>query len=285
MLRLFAIFVAAFLLAVLPHPARAAGCSGPVGNEGDFIYNADYHNMQFCNGTDWISMGSAGGGSASFSPNSATLYDDFVGPGVGGVLDWSSSGFGGAVKSQPDDAVCRGANVLGCMQVSSGASSGYWKYMYILINSTGPVIDGPNPQVNTVTIKGRVNMLGTTGSARFGYFDAIATAPSADGVYFEAQPTTRGDNDWHCVQRSGSTNTEADSGVAVTGSVWHRLEIDFNGSTTVGWKIDGSPVCGSIAATNVPNLNLFPAFETDYNGAAASLDIDYFQMDITTTGR
>jgi hypothetical protein len=42
--------------------ARAGTCSNPTGNEGAYIYNTDYHVMQFCNGTTWMSMGSSGTG-------------------------------------------------------------------------------------------------------------------------------------------------------------------------------------------------------------------------------
>ena len=48
-------------------PVGYAVCSDPVGEEGEQVYNLTYKVMQFCNGTNWISMassyaGSAGGG-------------------------------------------------------------------------------------------------------------------------------------------------------------------------------------------------------------------------------
>ncbi len=51
------------LLCLFAAPAYAA-CSNPSGNEGAMIYNADYHTVQFCNGTDWIQ---AGGGTTALS--------------------------------------------------------------------------------------------------------------------------------------------------------------------------------------------------------------------------
>jgi hypothetical protein len=39
-----------------------AGCTNPAGNEGDAFYNKDYHTWQFCNGTQWMSMGGIGTG-------------------------------------------------------------------------------------------------------------------------------------------------------------------------------------------------------------------------------
>ena len=41
----------------VPSPAQAA-CSSPTGAAGDQIYNSTVSLMQFCNGTNWINMGS-----------------------------------------------------------------------------------------------------------------------------------------------------------------------------------------------------------------------------------
>src|SRR5437868_12388226 len=57
------------VLAVAVFPGSAhAGCSGPAGNEGDFIYNGDYHVMQYCNGTAWMQMGSSPGPAGPTGP-------------------------------------------------------------------------------------------------------------------------------------------------------------------------------------------------------------------------
>lgn len=37
-----------------------ANCAGPVGVEGDQMYNDAYNMMQFCDGTDWKAMGGGG---------------------------------------------------------------------------------------------------------------------------------------------------------------------------------------------------------------------------------
>lgn len=36
----------------------AQNCEDPIGSEGEQFYNLDYHTMQYCNGTQWVSMGS-----------------------------------------------------------------------------------------------------------------------------------------------------------------------------------------------------------------------------------
>ena len=42
-------------------PARAV-CTNPTNNERDITYNKDYHTLQFCNGTNWMSMSGGGPG-------------------------------------------------------------------------------------------------------------------------------------------------------------------------------------------------------------------------------
>ncbi|MCI5059487.1 MAG: hypothetical protein MRY79_00280 [Alphaproteobacteria bacterium] len=43
------------LLAFLPVSAKAA-CTNPAGTEGQQMYNTTYKVMQFCDGTNWVSM-------------------------------------------------------------------------------------------------------------------------------------------------------------------------------------------------------------------------------------
>ena len=44
-------------LAFLPTLPIYADCSDPAGKEKDIIYNDDYHTYEFCDGTQWFSMG------------------------------------------------------------------------------------------------------------------------------------------------------------------------------------------------------------------------------------
>lgn len=60
------------LLCLSAFPALA-DCANPAGVESQIVYNADYKVLQFCNGTDWISMG--GGFDCNFpSPPSGSGY-------------------------------------------------------------------------------------------------------------------------------------------------------------------------------------------------------------------
>ena len=44
-------------------PAFGGTCTNPTGNEGNIVYNSDYHTYQFCNGATWMPYG--GGNSCS----------------------------------------------------------------------------------------------------------------------------------------------------------------------------------------------------------------------------
>ena len=46
------------LLAFLVPGEAHAACSNPTGSERTIMYNGDYHTYQFCNGTNWVAMGS-----------------------------------------------------------------------------------------------------------------------------------------------------------------------------------------------------------------------------------
>jgi hypothetical protein len=51
------------LACLLARPVFATACSNPATiGEGDIIYNNDFHTYQFCNGTNWVSMGGIGTG-------------------------------------------------------------------------------------------------------------------------------------------------------------------------------------------------------------------------------
>ncbi|PIZ30938.1 MAG: hypothetical protein COY40_03360 [Alphaproteobacteria bacterium CG_4_10_14_0_8_um_filter_53_9] len=72
-------------LAVLTFgPALAhAACSNPTGDEGTQVYNSTFKVMQFCNGTDWVSMAGTNA-SGAWAPSGTALYfnDGHVGIGT-----------------------------------------------------------------------------------------------------------------------------------------------------------------------------------------------------------
>lgn len=111
MLRIFLISFS-FLLFLLPVSAHA--CSNPTGVEAEIIYNTDHKVMQFCNGTNWISMAVSDATLASL----ADIDDvqDGISPTEGQFLTWDNTGGewiaadGVSGFKIPDDAsVCDGS--------------------------------------------------------------------------------------------------------------------------------------------------------------------------------
>lgn len=107
-------------------------CSSPAGDEGDMVYNVDYKTVQFCDGTNWISMAGGGGGGtlndltdvviSSPSANQALVYNGATwtnttltvtenDPQVGTVTanKWCAANTGGTAIDCTTDAPTTGA--------------------------------------------------------------------------------------------------------------------------------------------------------------------------------
>lgn len=97
------LFILICLVFLMPKDARAA-CASPVGEEGEQVYNSTHDVMQFCDGTDWISM--SGGGDTllglSCSNGEVAQYDG---------SDWvcSASSNGGNIQAGIDPLETNGA--------------------------------------------------------------------------------------------------------------------------------------------------------------------------------
>lgn len=65
------IIVATFVVFVAG--TASAACTLPTGVEGETLYNTDYATMQFCDGTNWISMAASGSITAEVDPQVGTL--------------------------------------------------------------------------------------------------------------------------------------------------------------------------------------------------------------------
>ena len=65
------------VLGLFPAEPIHAGCSDPIGNERDMRYNDEYHTYEFCDGTQWVSMGKPipGRGGGGFFVITKTVYD------------------------------------------------------------------------------------------------------------------------------------------------------------------------------------------------------------------
>ena len=130
-------------------PAQAMACSNPAGDQGDIVYNADHAVMQFCNGTNWISMGATSIGTPTLDELSNTANP--LSPGDGQVLTWDNGAgewvaadpAGGGWQVPDDASACPGSPTIegtirfnsgklqvctatGFADVGSGAAGGAW---------------------------------------------------------------------------------------------------------------------------------------------------------------
>lgn len=269
-------------ISLVKPPSTALGSGNIVA--GDVI-EAVYDGTNFQCITCATSSGGGGGGggvgSSGFDPNSVTIFDEFLGGSTSQALGWTANGGGGGVVNQPNQS---GPLVPGLIEVNATTTSTTWEYLELGLSNTGG--EHFNPQAQTFKVYFRAdNQNGSaSGTIRLGLFNNRGTQNASSGVYFESG-TAQANGDWWCIQESGSSITSADSGITAPTATYHTLEIDASSTTTVAWKIDGTAVCGGIAGTNVPNANLTIAAEASSTGTAPKVWLDYFRLDLATTGR
>jgi hypothetical protein len=141
----------ALLVLVFPQTLYAV-CASPAGNEGEMVYNSDYKVMQFCNGTDWISMASAYSGRVAGEVSAFNLascpdgWSEFTaargrflrGIDSTGTVDPDGVRAAGSTQAATSIARGRGGGAIGFKNIdgSDGTRSGY-----ILDGSTSFVED------------------------------------------------------------------------------------------------------------------------------------------------
>jgi hypothetical protein len=90
--------VMAFGLAVMTFGAASAyaACTSPAGTEGQQVYNTTHKIMQYCDGTNWIGMGSVGGSGGGGAATSQLANDpDACVTGKAGSMRWTGTDFEG----------------------------------------------------------------------------------------------------------------------------------------------------------------------------------------------
>jgi hypothetical protein len=105
-------------------PAIAHACLNPVGEEGDQVYNITYHVMQYCNGTNWIAMGShagAGGTADNLGNHMAAQALDMGGFRIENLAP-PSAATDAASKAYVDAAVGGGAPNLSAVLTAGNAA-------------------------------------------------------------------------------------------------------------------------------------------------------------------
>jgi len=99
---------------------------------------------------------------------------------------------------------------------------------------------------------------------------ANSSGDPTDGVYF--RKTSSGTN-WFCVTRNASTETSADSGIAVSTTTLQtlRIEIENTAVAQARFFINGTAVCSSPITTNIPTVNLGWTVSNENAGTTANI--------------
>lgn len=144
--------------------------------------------------------------------------------------------------------------------------------------ASGNAIDPALPTALTWIARLNTNDANTT--TRIGSIEPVTASPPTNGIYLEKLDA---DTNWFCVTRSGGVQTRTDSGVAITTNF---TVFSYNrNSSGVTFQIDYTSVCGT-HSTNIPTTFINPiVFIINSAAADKTLDIDYFQMQISGISR
>lgn len=202
-------------------------------------------------------------------PDVAVFFDDFLGS-LNNVVGFFANGGGSALE---------GGNAFGApgvMQLNTGTgSTGRGGVIWPVTNTAANQVIYFGAGRADFRSRGRLSALsdGTnTYSARAGFTRDPSGTP-VDGLYFEYDPTTRGNDNWWCVSRNNNSNRAIDSAVAASTSAFQVLSIEVNAAgTEVVSRIDGT-----VVDTNTTNIPSGSSRRTGYGAA--------IQKSAGTTGR
>lgn len=138
----FAFSIPVFILSAFLPVATDAACTTPAGVEGEVVYNTDYATMQFCDGTNWISMAASG--------TTTTLQDPRIGALSGSNFCTSNAGGTQIVCATP--SINLATQVTGNLPVNklnggtSASATTYWRG-----DGTWSAITETDPKIGSLT--------------------------------------------------------------------------------------------------------------------------------------
>lgn len=151
------ILLLAILLLTLNVATAHAACTNPARNAGNIVFNADYHILQYCDGTDWIGIGGKSSQSGNLVLNGLAGHWKLDETAGATLADSSSSGNDGAWSDGNDGQVGNesvAAPVLRGLQFSAGSEA------VIISNSVLTQAESANGFTATAWVKANAGMTG-----------------------------------------------------------------------------------------------------------------------------
>lgn len=246
------------------------GGSTPTTTQGDMIRRGASADERLALGNHGYCVGSDGTDAVYIGPSKCAIFwDDFFDD---AALCTANTASGGSVAQNSAYTIdgCRG-HVLtragstigsrGTIQSINGAS-----------NFGGVRLGDGIVVYETRVLSSDVQDANDQWTFRTGIFQDTRDGPGTDGVYFEWDYATHGNNNWHVVERASSTDTATDTGVAVSGS-WQNLRFVMNAAgTSVEFFIDG--VSKRTEPTSFSGVNMDIAAEVKRVAYTSNTNID-----------
>ncbi len=239
---------------LLAPAASFANCSVPTGTAGDFIYNSTYNVAQYCNGTNWINMGTNVGGIGTLtSPDLCTTDGTNVNCTTPTPLAVTLGGTGASSLANLISLTADVSGVLGVANGGTGASLAQGNGSKVQL-STGSATTNDcvkfDASGNTVDAGSACGSGGTAAVASGGTGDTTLTA---EGILYgngtSAAGITAAGAAGYLLQGNGSSTapswTNTPSGVGALMGVWssssaNNYTINFTGSANSAPSLSGT---------------------------------------------
>ena len=217
----------AVLLATLFSPAASwAVCVSPAGNDGDLLYNHDYHVMQFCNGTNWQAMGPVPGKGAG---NHSTVF----------VTSTTHNGNFGATEA----LAIAGANTICANDATAAGLPGTYKAWIAVTTGT----DDPA----TTFTQSAVPYQDVLGNIIANNWAGLISGTLLAGISKDENgATVTGNFVWTNVATNGTASTNGSSTTGncaawTTNGALKNGTAGATGNTTAAWTVSVTPSCNA----------------------------------------